>query len=274
MSGDGNGATAIGERLQGLAQPRGTLDTSEISFKATGLKKQQYNSLALLWVEVWHIIVITLGKLELESIDVGTPRRAKWVEGQMGWDVDNFDMAKIQGNVDHLNVPLSRWDQCRDTQNKPIKQKYATGEVGLWARFSSAPNLGNNDTERKVDKEPQDAFQWWKQYLYMCEDMDLMDFDFMFAQFFQGEYSNLHDQQYCMKVHSRAAYLTRYWDHEEESKDQELKRVIDHLLALSFELPIGFMLSLDDVNYQPPPVPPPVGALGPPRLVIEGLQGL
>ncbi|KAF8428751.1 hypothetical protein EV426DRAFT_571363 [Tirmania nivea] len=441
MSSDGNGATAIGERLRGLAQLRGTLDTSEISFKATGLKKQQYNSLALLWGEVRHIIVITLGKLELESIDVGTPRRAKWVEGQIGWDFDNFDVAKTQGNVDHLNVPLSRWDQCRDTQNKPIKQKYATGEVGLWARFSSAvsniyysrlwetnwaglkhsvplrmvhkyymlqlevnerqpilvkgsktlntriaekgnlfarepyqmhgkssanekftfhipvdqkrfpisitpsifwgmlqiywyrnlqillhlfeehlpkerahmlnlsidricvhfedfckasgfanpgkgyldhifkrrklqPNLGNNDTERKVDKAPQDAFQWWKQYLYMCEDTDLMDFDFMFAQFFQGEYSNLHDQQYCMKVHSRAAYLTRYWDHEEESKDQELKRAIDHLLALSFELPMGFMLSLDDVNYQPPPVPPPAGALGPPRLVIEGLQGL
>jgi len=429
------------ERPRELAQLREALDPSEISLKATGLNKQQYNSLSLLWVEVRHIIVISLGKLDLESIGVGTPRRAKWVEEQVGGDVDYFDVAKAQGNVDHQNIPLTRWDRCRDTRNKPISQKYVTGEVGLWARFSSAgsniyysrlwetnwaglkhsvplrmvhkyymlqlevserqtisvkgsktlktriaekgklfaqepyqmhgksstnekfsfhlpvdqkrfpasitpsvfwgmlqvywyrnlqvlrclfvdqlpkerahllnlsmdrihahfenfckasgftnpgmgylnyrlksrklqPNFGNDDAERKVDKSPCDAFQWWKQYLYMCEDTDLMDFDFMFAQFIQGEHGNLRDQKYCMKVHSRAAYLTRYWDHEEESKDSELKRAIDNLLALSFDLPKGFSLSFDDVNYHPPPIPPPSGAPDPPRLVIEGLQGL
>ncbi|RPB25649.1 hypothetical protein L211DRAFT_867136 [Terfezia boudieri ATCC MYA-4762] len=441
MSSDGNGATATEKRTRQPAQLYEALYPSEISFKATGLNRQQYNSLALLWVEVRHIIVTSLGKLELESIDVGAPRRARWVEKQIGEEVDYFDVAKAQGNVDHLNIPLTRWDRCRDTRDKPIKCKYTAGEVGLWARFSSAtsniyysrlwemgwgglkhsvplrmvhkyymlqlevdekqqifvkgsktlktriaekghlfaqepyqvygksssnekftfsipveqkrfpasitpsvfwgmlqiywyrnlqvlltlfedhlpkelahllnlsmdrirvhfadfckasrfanpengymeysgkrrklqPNLGNNDAERKVDKAPYDAFQSWKQYLYMCEDTELMDFDFMFAQFTQGEHSNLYDQQYCMRVHSRAAYLTRYWDHEEESQDQELKLAIDNLLALSFDLPKGFILSLDDVNYQPPPDHPPAGATNPPRLMIEGLQGL
>ena len=396
MSDDGNDATAPRE----LAPLSGALDPSEISLEATRLNKQQYNSLALLWVEVRHIIVISLGKVELESIDVGTarctPKRARWVEEQIGGNMDYFDEAKAQGNVDHLSVPLTRWDRCRDTRDRPIKHKYTTGEVGLWARFSSAvsniyysrlwetdwaglkhsvplrmvhkyymlqledngkrfpasitpsvfwgmlqiywyrnlqvllrlyedqlpkerthllnlsidrirvyfedfckasrfakpekgylghslkrrklqPNLGNNDDERKVDKAPHDAFQWWKQYLYMCEDTDLMDFDFMFAQYIQGEHGNLRDQQYCMKVHSRAVYLTRYWDHEEESTDQGLKLAIDKLLPLSFDSPKGFILSLDDVNYQPPAVPPavpPAAAPDPPRLMIEGLQGL
>lgn len=442
MNGNDNGAaaTCTEERPRELAQLREALDPSEISFKATGLNKQQYNNLALLWVEVRHIIVISLGKLELESIDVGSSRRAEWVEGQL--EEGDFEMEGSERQVDHQNVPLTRWDQCRDTRDKPSKYKYATGEVGLWARFSSAasniyysrlwetnwaglkcnvplrmvhkyymlqlevnkrhqisvkgsktlktriaekgnlfarepyqmhgksstnerftfhipvgqkrfpesitpsvfwgmlqiywyrnlqillrlfvdhlpkelvhllnlstdrirvhfenfcsasgfPNpgkghldhsilkkqkvqtsLGNDNGVRKVDKAPRDAFQSWKQYLYKCEDSNLMDFDFALAEFIQGKDGNLHDQQYCMKVHSRATYLTRYWDHEEESKDSELKQSIDHLLALSFDLPKGFMLTLDDMNYRPPPVPPHDGAPNPPRLVIEGLQWL
>lgn len=87
------------------------------------------------------------------------------------------------------------------------------------------PSLGDNFADRQRNLGSNDKFQWWKQYLYELEDVDLPDFDYTFTQFLCTEYTSaLQDELYALTVHSRAAYLTRIWDHE--AHDEQLSKAI------------------------------------------------
>ena len=106
----------------------GLFDATTTVLKATGLSKEQYLNLCLVWIEVRRFIE-TLSNVEATSLDLATPlaRRAEWLKGVLA-------KTRLESQVenDPAGRPTSVWDHIDPTGLKAFWVTWSTAASNIW----------------------------------------------------------------------------------------------------------------------------------------------